>query len=541
MNKKENMSLLKFGSLTFLREVSAAVNNGNPILIEDVMENIDPGLDPILMHSEFMGDGGIKQIKLGEATQDYDDNFRLFMTTKLPNPHYPPEVCIKVTLINFTVTFEGLEEQLLGDVVIKEKPEVEAQRDKIVIQMAADKKTLKNIENTILKMLTESTEEQILDEDTLINVLDESKITSTEINQRIAEATIVEQSINETRLGYKPVAIRGSILYFVIADMARINDMYQNSLQFVKTLFNKAIDASPPGDTFEDRLKSLITVITQLIFTNISRGLFERDKLIFSFLICTSIDRNTGKIKPVSWNLLLRGTATISENDAKKQPPNPLPKTVLSDLAADLVYSAEVVDPEVYAGLTESFKDNEAVWTEWATCENPHIDPLPLDWQEKLSDFEKLIVLKAFRPEKIAFAFQLYVLANMGKYYVESNSATMEVVYADTDARTPLIFILSTGADPTQTLLKFAQAKGYGEKLWTISLGQGQGEKADKLIENAIKEGDWVMLQNCHLAETWMPDLELKVNNFQERKDFDPEFRLFLTSMPAPYFPVSVL
>lgn len=133
MNKKNNMGLLKFGKATFLREISAAVNNGYPILVEDILENIDPGLDPILMHSEFMGDGGIKQIKLGEATQDYDDNFRLFMTTKLPNPHYPPEVCIKVTLINFTVTFEGLEEQLLGDVVIKEKPEVEAQRDKIVI------------------------------------------------------------------------------------------------------------------------------------------------------------------------------------------------------------------------------------------------------------------------------------------------------------------------------------------------------------------------------------------------------------------------
>lgn len=81
------------------------------------------------------------------------------MTSKLPNPHYPPEVCIKVTLINFTVTFEGLEEQLLGDVVIKEKPEVEKMRDEIVIQMANDQKTLKNIENTILKMLTESTEE----------------------------------------------------------------------------------------------------------------------------------------------------------------------------------------------------------------------------------------------------------------------------------------------------------------------------------------------------------------------------------------------
>lgn len=115
--------------------------------------------------------------------------------------------------------------------------------------MASDRKTLKNIENTILKMLTESTEEQILDEDTLINVLEDSKITSTEINSRIAEATIVEESINVTRLGYKSVAIRGSILFFVIADMAQINDMYQNSLQFVKVLFNKAIDASPQGET----------------------------------------------------------------------------------------------------------------------------------------------------------------------------------------------------------------------------------------------------------------------------------------------------
>ena len=104
------LNILKFGTKTFLRSISAAVNNGFPVLVEDVVEYVDPGLDPILMHSEFMGEGGIKQIKLGESTQDYDDNFKLFMTSKLPNPHYPPEVCIKVTLINFTVTFEGLEE-----------------------------------------------------------------------------------------------------------------------------------------------------------------------------------------------------------------------------------------------------------------------------------------------------------------------------------------------------------------------------------------------------------------------------------------------
>ena len=135
----------------------------------------------------------------------------------------------------------------------------------------------------------------------------------------------------------------------------------------------------------------------------------------------------------------------------------------------------------------------------------------------------------------------MYVLENMGKFFIESQSATMDVLYADTDYKTPLIFILSVGADPTSMLLKFAQQSNYGDRLQTISLGQGQDKKAVKLIEAATKSGDWVMLQNCHLMQKWMTDMEDIVMNFAERKDIDPDFRLYLTSMPAPYFPVAVL
>jgi len=110
MHKKEAMLMIKFGKVTFLRDIGGAVRNGNPVLINDVQDRIDAGLDPILLHSEFKGEGGVLQIRLGETLIDYDKGFRLYMTTKLPNPLYPPEVCIKVTLINFTVTFEGLEE-----------------------------------------------------------------------------------------------------------------------------------------------------------------------------------------------------------------------------------------------------------------------------------------------------------------------------------------------------------------------------------------------------------------------------------------------
>ena len=296
MEKNNNLMLLKFGINNFLREISGGVRNGRPVLVEDMEEYLDPSIDPILLKQAFKTEGGIKQMRLGDSNVDYDDNFRFFMTTKMPNPHYLPEVCIKVTLINFTVTFRGLEEQLLGDVVIQEKPEIEQKRDEIVVSMDQDQRTLKSIENTILKLLSESTEEQILDEDTLITVLENSKKTSKEINERIAQALIVEGEINTTRNQYRTVAIRGSILYFVIADLAGIDPMYQYSLAYIKRLFNQAIEKSPKAKVLEERLSILIDNITRMIYTNVSRGLFEAHKIIFSFLIITSINRNSSRV-----------------------------------------------------------------------------------------------------------------------------------------------------------------------------------------------------------------------------------------------------
>lgn len=129
MEKETGIVLLKFGSPTLLREITAAVRNGRPCLVEDVEEYIDPAIDPVLLKQAFKTDAGIMQIKLGENMVDYDENFNFFMTSKMPNPHYIPEICIKVTLINFTVTMDGLQQQLLGDVVVAEKPEVEEKRD----------------------------------------------------------------------------------------------------------------------------------------------------------------------------------------------------------------------------------------------------------------------------------------------------------------------------------------------------------------------------------------------------------------------------
>ena len=141
-------------------------------------------------------------IRLGDTDVDYDPSFRLYMTTKLSNPHYMPDVCIKVTLVNFTVTMKGLEDQLLGDVVRKERADLEEQNDRLVVSISSDKKQLKDLEDKILKLLKES-QGNILDDEVLINTLNNSKLTSSVIQSRVKQAEITEKDITaarETRL-----------------------------------------------------------------------------------------------------------------------------------------------------------------------------------------------------------------------------------------------------------------------------------------------------------------------------------------------------
>lgn len=125
----------------------------------------------------------------------------------------------------------------------------------------------------------------------------------------------MEVTINETRFAYKEVSARGSILYFVISDLALIDPMYQNSLAYIKKLFNDAIINSKPAEKQDERIQILMDSITESLYVNICRGLFEAHKLLYSFMMCTSILRRAAKINEKSWNYLLRGAGIYNKAD----------------------------------------------------------------------------------------------------------------------------------------------------------------------------------------------------------------------------------
>lgn len=290
LEARNGLRVLKQTDNNFLRMLESSIRVGNPVLLEDVGEVLDPSLEPLLTKAISTA-GGRSVIRLGDSDVDFDPNFKLYITTKLTNPHYLPDVCIKVTVINFTVTMKGLEDQLLGDVVRMERPDLEEQKDNLVLNISADKKQLTELESKILRMLKES-KGNILDDSDLINTLNNSKVTSGMIKGRVKEAETTEKTINDTREMYRPAAIRGSTLYFVMADLSMISPMYQNSLTFFSKLFGCSIEHSARDDDVSARVSNICDYATTFIYSTVQRGLFADHKLIFSFLLGTAILRH---------------------------------------------------------------------------------------------------------------------------------------------------------------------------------------------------------------------------------------------------------
>jgi len=121
----------------------------------------------------------------------------------------------------------------------------------------------------------------------------------------------------------------------------------------------------------------------------------------------------------------------------------------------------------------------------------------PEDWQqpkdaEMMNQFRKLMVIRAIRPDKLVPAVSKFITDFIGEFYIKPPTFELANIFLDSRNISPLIFVLSPGADPLQALMKFAGSKNKNPD--PISLGQGQGPRAEAMIEAAKKEGEWVVL-----------------------------------------------
>ncbi|XP_059176982.1 dynein axonemal heavy chain 1-like [Physella acuta] len=530
MEREAGLDVIKLSDKDFLRSLENAVRFGKPCLLENISTELDPALEPILLKQTYKQQGSTV-IKLGDAVIPYHDDFKFYMTTKLPNPHYTPEVSTKVTLVNFTLSPSGLEDQLLGIVVAEERPDLEEAKNQLIVSNAKMKQELKEIEDRILMRLS-SSEGSPVDDIDLIQTLEASKIKSQEITAKVLVAEQTEKDIDQTRSQYIPVAINTQILFFCVADMANIDPMYQYSLEWFITIFLGGIAQAERADNIPQRIKNINNFFTFSLYTNVCRSLFEKHKLLFAFLLCVRIQMHEGIIDMNEWRLLIAGGTT-----RPKDLPNPAREWI-----SDRSWSEILTLPSLpkFSLFAEDIKNHLDGFKRIFDSAEPHREQLPGPWADNLDKFQALLVLKAFRPDKVTNAMQDYVAANMGQRFIEPQTSDLGLVYKDSSPTTPLVFVLSQGTDPANDLYKFAETMRFAKKLTAISLGQGQGPRAEAMMKSSMERGKWVFFQNCHLAPSFMPMLERLVEQIDPDK-VHRDFRLWLTSMPSEKFPVFIL
>jgi len=520
---------------TFLISLNEQLGNGKPLIIENLTSEIDPMLDPLL-EKQYVKQGTKFGIKINDQDMAYDKKFTLYMTTKLPNPTFSPELFAKCLVIDFTVTQGGLEQQLLSQVIGKEKSELNEENARLSEEINTNEKRRKELEDELLLRLSMS-EGDLIEDVTLIETLAKTKSTSKEIKEKLEGALETKKRITGACEEYRPVATRGSVLYFLIVEMSAVNPMYQTSLPQFNSIFDGAIDKADRPQLTSKRIQAIIDLCTYMCFQYIVRGLFSSHKLLFVLLMACKIELKAKRLDPAAFDAFLKGQAALATGTDKVGPFKWMKEKSWLNL---LVVTEQ--SPKNFKSLTEVITRNEIAWKTWYEKEALETEPVP-DLNEKLEPFDHLLLIRALREDRAMLAATKYVAATLGPRFAEPQQLDMTSVIEETKGTIPVIFLLSQGSDPTTTIE--AAAKKLKKKVQSISMGQGQEKPARQMVLHSWNTGDWALLQNCHLGLPFLDQLEEMLRELLADSAalaaVHEESRIWITAEPHNKFPIGLL
>jgi len=461
-----------------------------------------------------------------------------------------------------------------------ERPDLAKKKSELIKQQNEFKVTLAHLEALLLEKLANA-EGDILDDTELILSLEEAKKTSDEVKEKVVVAQETELKINETSEFYRPTGARGSLLFFQLMSLCNMHTFYKYSLDAYLMVVTRAVNSvtlrkpkepkeeakveetteaeggedeegdeegdedevveeAPPEEEEEEeiieltgkdlklRVDLLQNIITLFVWNYTRRGLLDSDKLTVVSMMCMNILVRAGKITAEEKETLIRC------------PPDPNPPAMpenarswLSETQWAQLKTLENMEAFKKGGqLTQNIEQDSLGWKRWYSEEKAENADLPRSARD-LNQFQRLFLLRVMRQDRIGAALSQFVIDNLGQDFVEQAPFDMELSLEESTAITPFFFVLFPGVDPTPTIEALGRKLGKTEangQLLNISMGQGQEKIALNALNKMAKEGGWIMLQNIHLMQAWLKDLERALEVIEEFVHDD--FRCFLTSEP---------
>ncbi|KAE8290027.1 Cytoplasmic dynein 1 heavy chain 1 Cytoplasmic dynein heavy chain 1 Dynein heavy chain, cytosolic [Larimichthys crocea] len=261
MNEYKDRKITRTSFLddAFRKNLESALRFGNPLLVQDV-ENQDIDLSP---------------------------SFVIFLSTRDPTVEFPPDLCSRVTFVNFTVTRSSLQSQCLNEVLKAERPDVDEKRSDLLKLQGEFQLRLRQLEKSLLQALNE-VKGRILDDDTIITTLENLKKEAAEVTRKVEETDIIMAEVEAVSQQYLSLSSACSSIYFTMESLNQMHFLYQYSLHFFLDTYHTVLYENQNLKSISDHSQRLAVItkdLFQVVFNRAARGMLHHDHITFAMLL----------------------------------------------------------------------------------------------------------------------------------------------------------------------------------------------------------------------------------------------------------------
>lgn len=535
----ERLKKTSFMDSNFMKHLESALRLGTSLLVQDV-ERVDPILNSVL-NKEIHKQGPRVLITVGDSDIDFNPAFRMLMITRDSSAVFTPDLCSRVTFVNFTITQSSLQSQCMNALLKSERPDVDKKRSDLLKLQGDYKVRIRDLEESLLQALS-NVQGSILENEKIIATLEQLKKQSAEIEAQVSQTEIVMQEVEQTSMLYRSAGHSAARIFFMLEGMSSLHTLYRYSLAFFFDMFSQSFKDNPllldVKDDFELRLQIIKKTLFNIVFRKVVPGLRECDVLAYALRLAQMFeeDRQCPLPEP-ELDYLLKG---ISPSNSGSPEFSQTLRSRLSDQQAKSLQ--DVVALPCFHRLSSHMEEHQASWLEFLD----HLEPermFPEGWRqeeevgEPVLVLQETIMLKALRPDRLVFAAQRIVESVFGTEFLNLPEFDLsDMVTKDSKASSPIMMVSVPGFDPSSKVTNLARTMSRSIK--AVAMGSSEGyTEADTAVATASKSGSWVLLKNVHLSILWLHDLEKRFYGMVCHTNF----RLFLTLEFNPKIPANLI
>jgi len=471
ISQNPGMCITTLNARNLKDQIEFTMGEGLCLLIENVENEVDPMLDPVL-DKAIIRKGKNLYINVSDQNMDYKEKFSLYLTSRLPNPHFSPELSAKVTVIDFTVTMKGLEQQLLGRLISMEQKSLEDTLAALEEDVTLNTKALQVLDKQLLERLSNSSG-NLLDDTELIEVLANTKAKGKEVEGKLKDADEKKIEINEKREQFRPVATRGSIMYFNMVDMTNVVNpitmqasgwMYNCSLLQFQEQFDVSVRNSEKCQPTSKRVSKIIEFLTYRVYRYMNRGLFERDKMMFKLMVTLKIMQVANQLTSVDVSVLLKAGSALDAKSERQNPFRWLDTKVWLNILQLSRHAFGVDQMLFFREIIDFIQRNDAAWKKWFDENEPESVPVP-DYEERigmervLGQFLRLMLVRCMREDRTNICCAQFVEHQLDSRFTAPVTDAITDIYEESGPRKPVLYLLTSGSDPTAAIDELAKKK----------------------------------------------------------------------------------